>query len=136
MVKETIPIIVADDSPEFLEGLQVLLSTSARYKLLESHKNGRDLIQSELLHDAKIIVTDIEMPHMNGIEAAKRINYRYPKILMVAMTMYYDKVYLEEIVSAGFKAFIYKPEIASQLFDVLEQVQQNKFVFPDYLKIT
>lgn len=133
--ENNIKVIVADDSAEFLEGILLLLSTDPRFEVIATYSNGLDLVNSVVLHEAHFIFTDIEMPGMNGIDAARRINFKNPNVLMVAMTMYFDKVYLEEIISAGFKAFIHKPDIAEQLFDVIESILNRKFVFPHNLKM-
>ncbi|NJM16711.1 MAG: response regulator transcription factor [Bacteroidales bacterium] len=130
-----INVIIADDSQKFMEGLKVLFNMDARYNLLETHSNGEDLVNSPNLFMAKIIITDIEMPRLNGLEAAKKINFMFPNMALVALTMYIDKVYLNEIIGAGFKAFIHKPEIATDLFKVLNEVMENRYVFPEKLKI-
>ena len=131
MAKNIINIIVADDSPEFIEGLQVMFATSDKYKIIETLRNGQELTDSNHLNKADLILTDIEMPILNGIDAGKRINFQYPNLPMIAITMYKDKVYLEEIIGAGFKGFIYKPDLADSLFNVIDSVLKNNFSFQD-----
>ncbi len=133
--EKNIKVIIADDSAEFIEGIQLLLSTDPRFEIIATYTDGVQLAESDILHEAHFIFTDIEMPGMNGIDAARHINFKNPNVLMIAMTMYFDRVYLEEIISAGFKAFIHKPEMAEQLFDVIENVMNRKFVFPHNLKM-
>jgi len=53
---------------------------------------------------------------------------------MVAITLHKDEVFLQDIIGAGFKAFVYKPEVASSLIKVINRVLNNEFVFPNNLK--
>lgn len=134
-LEKNIKIIIADDIPEFIEGLKVLLTMSEKYQIIDILNDGEALVNSSVLHKANLILTDIEMPIMNGFEAAKRINYNYPDIPIIALTMYFDKIYLEDIIKAGFRAFIHKPNIADELFDVIDKVLNNKFIFPHNLRL-
>ena len=131
---KTLNIIIADDSKEFLEGLQYMLSENEDYSIVDVASNGEQLLNSDNLTITDLVITDIEMPKINGIEVAKKINYRYPNIYMIALTMYLDQVYLTEIVEAGFKGFIYKPDIAVNLYDTITRVLNNEYVFPEKLK--
>jgi len=135
MANPEIKIIIADDSPQFVEGLQILFSTSPKYKILEVYKNGRDLVQSNILYTADLLLVDIDMPEMNGIDAADKINFKYPQTPMIAITMHQDKIYLLDIIRVGFKAFIYKPDVAIKLLEVIDKVLNQQFIFPENLKI-
>ena len=133
MSKKLIHIIIADDSPTFLDGLQLILSRNNQYKVIDVCYNGLELNESEMLGKADLILSDIDMPEYNGIEAAKRINFRYPKLPLIALTMHKENVFLKDIVLAGFKGFLYKPEIAGSLYEVINKVLNNKFSFPEDL---
>ena len=134
MFIKKINIIIADDSKEFLEGLHYLLTENDEYNIVDTVSDGDQLLKSQNLRNTDLIITDIEMPKLDGIEVAKRINYRYPNIYMIALTMYIDQVYLTEIVGAGFKGFIYKPDIALNLYNTITRVLNNEYVFPEKLK--
>jgi DNA-binding NarL/FixJ family response regulator len=84
--------------------------------------NGLELLSHPLLHTADILFIDCEMPIMNGIEAAIHINYKYPRMNMIAITMYEDSVYLDDITSVGFKGYVHKTEINTKLEAVMAQV--------------
>ncbi len=131
---EKIRLIIADDSVLFVNGLLKLISTNSEYEVIEVVYNGEDLINSDKLNGADIILIDIDMPLLDGLKAAQQINFLSPHIFLVAITMHKDIVYLNEIVRAGFKAFIYKQEVPDTLFNVLDLVMSDNFVFPDRLK--
>ena len=134
-IDNEIKIIIADDNPQYIEGLEVLLSTSSKYKILDTYENGLKLVQSDKLYLADLLLIDIEMPEMNGLDAAKIINVAHPNLPMIAITMYQDKLYLIDIISVGFNAFVHKPEAAKNLLNVIEQVLNKEYIFPINLKI-
>jgi len=132
--KDTINVIIADDNPLVIEGLILMLSKRKDIRVLDTCKDGLELVSNENLAYAGLLLVDIDMPIMNGIEAAIRVNYKHPLLPMIAITMHKEKVYLEEIVGAGFKGFVHKPEISKNLYDVMRMVLDNKFAYPDNLK--
>ena len=135
MLKEEINIIIADDNKQFIEGLKVVLKKCSRYTVIDSCTNGMELTESPYLYKADLLITDLEMPVMNGIEAVKKINYKYPRLPVIVLTMHLEKVFLQDIISAGIKGFVYKPDVSIKLIEVISQVLDNNFVFPYKLKI-
>lgn len=128
--QKQVKLIIADDSQEFIEGFEVLVSTIKNLIIIGAYQNGKQLIQSKSFHLADIVLIDIEMPIINGIEAAKIISKKHPYTPLIALTMHIDKVYLEEMIKSGFKAFIHKPKISQVLYEVISKVLENKYVFP------
>jgi DNA-binding NarL/FixJ family response regulator len=133
--KNKINIIITDDSPTFIAALSELLSTDPRFNIIDTCCNGLELTNNKNLIKAHLLLIDIEMPKMNGLEAARSINFKLPTLPMIALTMHQEKVYLADIVRSGFRAFVFKPEIPSKLLNIIDLVLQNKFIFPDNLKI-
>lgn len=131
---KNIKLIIADDSPEFLEGLTILVSTSRRYSIFKTYENGEQLIHSQFLKEADIILLDIEMPGINGFETAKIIRSEYPDLPLVALSMHIENIYLEEMIRSGFKAFVHKPQTSLVLFSILDKVIKNKYAFPINLR--
>ena len=134
MEDQIIKIILADDSTTFLDGLQLILSRNKQYKIIEVCHNGQELIESKMLDSANLILTDIDMPVFDGIEAAKQINFKHPKLPMIALTMHQEKVFLQDMILAGFKGFIYKPEIPTTIHEIIKKVINSEFIFPENLK--
>lgn len=132
---ESIKIIITDNSPEFIEGLLLLLSFNPKYKVIEVCNNGNILLQSQYLYQTNILLMDIEMPGINGIETAKRVNYKFPHIPMIAISMFQDKVYLDKIIEAGFKGIIYKPEMTENIYEGIDKVLKGELYFPRDINI-
>lgn len=135
MIKENINIIIAEDNQQFIDGLKIVLRKNIRFNIIDICKNGKELVESSFLPQTDLIISDIEMPIMNGLEAAKIINFKFPKIQIIALTMHFENIFLEDLISAGFKGFIYKPDVSKKLNEVIISVLDNNFIFPDYLNI-
>ena len=135
MIVDKIKIILVDDNKIFNEGLNVILSKCPNYYILDSCGSGLELLECPHLHKADIILLDIQMPLMNDLEVAKKINIKYPYIKMLALSMHIDKVFLEDIIEAGFNGFIYKPDTSKKINEVIPRIMNCQFVFPDNLKL-
>ena len=134
MVKDKINIILADDNKIFIEGLKVILFKCPKYYLLDTCDSGIELLESPNLNIADILLLDIQIPVITGIELAKKINLKYPNLKMLALSMHIDKVFLEDIIGAGFKGFIYKPETPKILNVVIPKILSGQFFFPNNMK--
>lgn len=135
MNRENINILIAEDNEQFSEGIRLILRKFPKYCVLDVCRNGQELLDSSFLITADLILTDIEMPVLNGINAAKRINILYPEKPIIAITMHTEMVYLEDLILTGFRGFVHKPDIAVHLIEVIEKVLNKNFVFPYNLKL-
>jgi DNA-binding NarL/FixJ family response regulator len=125
-----IRVIITDDSASFLQGLELMLTSDERFEVIDRCSNGSELIHSNKIDTADLLLIDIEMPIMNGIEAATKINYDNPQIAMIAITTNIKTIFLRDIIGAGFKGFIFKGNVIEELFPSINKVLENKFVFP------
>ncbi|WP_439185105.1 response regulator [Carboxylicivirga taeanensis] len=128
-------VIIVDDCDEFAQGLRHLLSTMPEFEVINSFSDGRDIIESDKLGLADIVLLDVNMPIVNGIEVGKRINYLFPDIKLVAVTFNNDQVCLEELVGAGFKGYVLKQSIVEELEKVLTVVLNKQYAFPKELML-
>ncbi len=125
-----INLIIADDNERFIEALCVLISKEKKFNILETFKNGLELINSRNLARADLLLLDIQMPEMDGVGAARWINARYPDMPMIAISMHEDWAFVEDSMNSGFKGHVPKREIHIKLFEVIELVLNNKTAFP------
>ncbi len=133
MKDKCLQIILVDDSLPFLDALELHLKKSFNCNLLAKYVNGEELINSPLLHKADLVFCDIEMPVMNGILATKIVNRKLPQLPIIAITMHEERIYLKEIIEAGFKGFIYKPKVYQNLIETVEKVMANELAIPNNL---
>jgi DNA-binding NarL/FixJ family response regulator len=128
-------VVIADDNPTFVDGLKILLERRPEIDVLACYYSGDELLNDDKYGYADLILLDIEMPGKNGIVTAKRINFNYPQIKIIAITMYQDQVYLQQLIEAGFRGFVNKTEVGEKLLDVIHSVMDNTFVFPENIEL-
>jgi DNA-binding NarL/FixJ family response regulator len=132
---DKIKVIITDDSASFLQGLELMLKTDERFEIIDRCANGRELLFNKNVGIADLLLIDIEMPVMNGIDAATKINFADPQVPMIAITTNIKTIFLKDIICAGFKGFIYKANVQAELFPTIDKVLKNKFVFPKELNL-
>jgi DNA-binding NarL/FixJ family response regulator len=128
-----IKILIVDDNPQFVKGLEFMLCKHSDFELLGKADNGEKLLDHPMLSQANIILLDIEMPGLDGFATAKKVNWKFSYIKLIAITMYQENVYLEELIRVGFRGFVNKTDIATKLIDVIYSVNENKFIFPEQI---
>lgn len=127
-------IIIVDDSEAFREGLKYYLQKNHSYEIINEANNGIEFLNLKNIHDADIILMDIQMPELDGIKTVKKVLWNMSFLKIIAITMYRDKAYLKELVEAGFRGCVFKNEIFQQLHDAIEDVKKGKYHYPDNLK--
>jgi len=123
-------VILADDNEKFLEGLRFYLRKSKDVEIIAEVRNGLELLNNENLSLADLVLIDLEMPQMGGIEATRKALWLYPHIQFIAITMYTDKAYLKTLVEAGFKGCVFKDELYTDLPTAIYEVMHSKYHFP------
>ncbi len=128
-----IRVIIADDHEIFRKGLKLILSRLKYVNLVGEAENGKEVIEIIRKKNADIILMDIEMPEMNGIEATRRILEIRPQVKVVALTMFNDDKYIEDMLDAGAKGFLLK-NITKQLLDrALRTIDEGNNYYSDEL---
>lgn len=123
-------IIIVEDNAEFAKGLKLLIDTWPQFKVIDVVHDGTEIVEHSMLWLTDIILMDVNMPRLNGIMAGKQVNFHFPDIKLVAITLNKEEVFLEEFVAAGFKGFVDKQLIVEELIHVLQKVLSNKYAIP------
>jgi DNA-binding NarL/FixJ family response regulator len=117
-----ISVYIVDDHSLFREGLKLLLSNLDYIDQVYEAENGQQFIDGLLKHPADIAMLDIEMPVMNGIEAARLAKEISPDIKLIALSMYSDENYYLSMIEAGACGFLLKnsnfQEVEKAIVDV------------------
>ena len=119
-------ILVADDHEIVRKGLCSLLEQNKDFKIVAEARDGRTTVRlaSELQPD--IIIMDIAMPNMNGIEATKQIVNQNPEIKVIALSMHSDRRFVMEMLKAGVSAYLLKDSAFEELMLALKTVMKGK----------
>jgi DNA-binding NarL/FixJ family response regulator len=128
-----IRVIIADDHEIFRKGLKLILSRLKYVDLVGEAENGKEVIEIIKKKNADIILMDIEMPEMSGIEATRKILEIRPQVKIVALTMFNDEKYIEDMLDAGAKGFLLK-NITKQVLDrALRTIDEGNNYYSDEL---
>lgn len=105
---EKLRIYIVDDHKLFREGLKLLLSTQDFVHHIYEASSGRDFIENLSFVDCDLVLMDIEMPEMNGIEATEQALRIRPDLKVIVLSMYGDEQYYYKMVDVGVKGFVLK----------------------------
>ena len=130
-----IKIFLVDDHNLFREGLKFLLSNNEYISEIHEAENGKKLLENVLKVKPDIILMDIEMPVMNGIEASKETLKIYPESKIIALSMYANENFYTEMIDAGAKGFLLKNSKFEDVQRAIIDINEGKNYFsPEILE--
>jgi DNA-binding NarL/FixJ family response regulator len=118
-------ILLADDHTFVLEGFQKLLEDHC--DLVGSVKDGRALIEAAVNLQPDLVILDISMPRLNGIEAAKKLKKQVSEVKLIFVTMHADMIYVNAAFRAGASGYLLKQSAATELMQAVQSVMNDKF---------
>ncbi|QIE58840.1 response regulator transcription factor [Rasiella rasia] len=126
-----IKVVIADDEELFRVGIAHIFSRDPNIEVIHQAENGEDLLtflaaQKQL---PDIVITDIKMPKLNGVEATKIIHRDYPEIGIVALTTYNTKPFIKNMIDVGASAYLVKNATPKQVIHTVNQVYYNGFYY-------
>jgi len=119
---EIIRVVIADDHVIFRKGLATILNEIATVKVVAETSNGHELLDYLKNGPADVILMDIKMPVMDGIEATKIVTEKYPDIKVIALTMHEEIGYFNKMTEAGARGFLLKETNQDQLEESINAV--------------
>ncbi len=130
-----IKICIVDDHKLFREGLKLLLSTQDFVRQIYEASNGKEFIENLSLMDCEVVLMDIEMPGMNGIEATETALRLRPDLKIIVLSMYGDEQYYYKMVDAGVKGFVLKSSGIEKVIAAIHKVAAGENYFSEELLI-
>jgi len=121
-----IKVVLADDHEIFRDGMKLMLSKLPSVTLAGDASNGRELVK--LVDDVKpdIVITDIKMPLMDGVEATKYITQHHPDIGVIALSMFDEISLIVEMLEAGASGYLVKDCDKAEIKEAIERVYQKE----------
>lgn len=121
-----IRVLLADDHKIMRDGLRSLLEKQEHIKVIAEAENGRKAVQVALEEKPDVVIMDISMPDLNGIEATRQVVASLPGTRVIALSMHSDKRYVVEMFQAGASGFLLKDCASQDLARAINTVADNR----------
>lgn len=130
-MNNTISIALADDELLFRQGLRAILDKQKEFDVLFDASDGNDLIIQLRNADVlpKIVIMDLKMPELNGVESTKIITKEFPDIKIIALTSYFSKPFIVNMISIGAVAYLAKNSTPSLMITTIKEVAHKGFYY-------
>jgi DNA-binding NarL/FixJ family response regulator len=123
---ETIKILIAEDHTIVRQGLARLLSDQPGLEVVGQAVNGRDAVEMAEKLNPDVIIMDIGMPKMNGIEASKKIRKLLPRTKILILSMYSHEHYIHELLEVGVSGYLLKDSSGRDIIRAIDDALKNK----------
>lgn len=124
--RERVRLLLADDHRMFRQGLRELIERKTPFVVVGEARTGNEVLALVPQLRPDIVLLDIQMPELDGINTARRLAREYPHIKIVMLTMYRQDEHLLEAIKAGIKGYLLKDADAEELIDVIERVERGE----------
>jgi len=122
-------ILLADDHNIIRDGMRLLLERQSDFSVVGEASDGREAVRLAEDQQADVVVMDIAMPNMNGIEATRRITERHPRTAVVILSMHYDESYVIRSLKAGARGYLLKDAVKADLIAAIRTVADGRSFF-------
>jgi DNA-binding NarL/FixJ family response regulator len=121
-----IRILLADDHPVVRDGLRALLEREADMSIVAEAADGRETVRLAEEQSPDVVIMDLAMPIMNGIEATRRIVAKSPHTAVVILSMHQDESYVLGSLNAGAKGYLLKDSMRREVIEAVRAVSQGR----------
>lgn len=128
-MKKELVVYLVDDHTLFREGIKFLLSNWDMIKEIHEAEDGALFLKELAVHQPDIVLMDINMPVMNGIETTKKAIERFPDLKIIALSMYGEEAYYTDMIDAGAKGFLQKDSKFEHVKQAILDVNEGKSYF-------
>lgn len=119
---DKIKIIIADDHKMMIDGLLSMLSDEKNMEIIGVANNGEEVLKILETKNADLVLTDINMPLMNGIELTKALKQKYSSIKILALSMFGDIDHIQEMLNAGISGYVLKNTGNKELVEAINSI--------------
>jgi DNA-binding NarL/FixJ family response regulator len=122
-----IKVIIADDHPIFRKGIISILKEENSIEMLGEASNGREALDLIKKMKPDVVLLDVDMPELNGLETARIVHTEMPGVKTAILTMHKDKEYFDEAMEMNVKAFVLKDKISDDLIECIKTIAAGDY---------
>ena len=134
--EKKIQVAIADDYKVFREGLKKCISGDKKFKLILEAENGQELISTFEKNIPDVVIMDLRMPIMDGIEATQMIRRKYPDVKVLVVTMYEQDEFITHLMKIGANGYLLKNTEPDEIRKSIYAVYENGYYFHDLINNT
>jgi DNA-binding NarL/FixJ family response regulator len=135
MVINFYKIVLADDHALVRLGIRKIIEEDGNLKIVGEAGDGMELLKILETIRPDLVIVDIGMPRLRGLEATKRIKHLYPQVKVMILSMHRNKEYLRQAVAAGVSGYLLKEDADSALHTAIKAIRSGKEFFSPLLAI-
>ncbi|MBM4120357.1 MAG: response regulator [Nitrospira sp.] len=123
---EKIKVLIADDHRVVREGLSSILKTKENIEVVGEAQDGQEAVEKTRALEPDVILMDVSMPRMGGVEATRIVKREFPHIGIIALTMYEEQQYIFDLVRSGATGYLLKDTDSSQIVSAIRAVYRGE----------
>jgi DNA-binding NarL/FixJ family response regulator len=136
-------IVIVDDHAVVRHGVRVLLESQPDWQVIAECANGREAVEVARAQHPDIVIMDLSLPELNGLDATRYILKESPRTEVLVLTMHHSEELARQVLQAGARGYVSKSDADQQLIEAVRSLQQHRpfltsavteFVLDDYLK--
>lgn len=120
-----IRIVIIDDHQLFREGVKRILAMEKEFEIVAEGSDGNEAIRLAEEHDPDVILMDINMPDVNGVEATRQLIERFPEVKVLILSIHDDETYVTHVLKTGASGYLLKEMNADSLIEAVKVVAQG-----------
>jgi len=133
---EKIRLGIADDHKIFRNGLKATLEDNPDFDLIVEASNGKQLLAQLAANVPDVILMDIKMPEMDGIQTTAAVKQRYPNVKVLALSMFNEDKYIVDMMKAGASGYLLKNAEPEEIIEAISTVFHKDYYFNEHLSVT
>lgn len=127
MKNKKIQVMIVDDHKMFVEGVQAIFSGSKDIEIVKAIYDGKDVMEAlDKNKNIQLILLDINLPNINGLELTKLIKKKYPDVRILVLSMYNNAEYIKEVLKEGASGYILKNTDHEELASAIHSISQGQ----------
>lgn len=126
-----IKIALADDHKIVRDGIKTMLESQSTINVVAEASNGIEIVEKVANHQIDMVIMDINMPEMDGIQATKELKDKYQNVKVLALTMSNDDLHVRQMIQAGASGYIMKSAGRTELTNAINTIMEGRHYFSD-----
>jgi len=126
-----INLLIADDHQLLIDGIISALEDSPEINLSGTAKNGFEVLDALKSITVNVILMDINMPEMDGLECTKQVKSKYPKVKIIALSQYDERRFIKRMLKYGASGYMLKDSSRKELIEQEQKISKDSYLFPN-----